>query len=72
MSFHGAGPLYSFLDDSKEHIDRLMIKRGLLGVNMELKAHRCQNCQLVIFSYAGEGHQEDGITHYDEVEKHLL
>jgi hypothetical protein len=71
MSFHEARPLYPLLDDSKEHIDRLMIKRSFLGVNMELRARRCQNCQLVVFSYAGEGRQEDGITHYDEVEKHL-
>ena len=48
-----------------------MIKRGFLGVNMGQRARRRQNCQLVVLSYAGEGHQEDGITHYDEVEKHL-
>lgn len=61
-------------DYTKEHEERIGSKGGIGWASLDVEAYRCQNCQFIVFSYAKKDKsefQEDGVTHYDEVEKYL-
>lgn len=61
-------------DYTKEHAERIARKAGLSAADLDIEAYRCQNCQFIVFSYAKQDKREfreEGVKHYDEVEKYL-
>jgi len=63
-----------WLDYTKEYRERIAHKVSLSPANIDMEAYRCQKCQLIVFSYAKQQKrefQEEGVKHYDEVEKYL-